>query len=150
FVLGIYLFGLPNNFGRTHHLDTVLVFSFLILAFSRCGDAWSIDRLIRTARRGNDSLIDRRTLSGEYTWPVRMIWVMMSLVFLAAGLSKLRHSGLEWITGDTMAIFLIQANYHSTDADPLTTWGLNLAQSSLLPHLLAAAGVILETGYPIA
>ena len=150
FILGLYLFGLPNNFGRTHHLDTILVFAFLVMALSRCGDAWSVDHLIRTARHGTDSLVQRRTLSGEYTWPVRTIWLVMSLIFFAAGFSKIRHSGLAWITSDTMAIFLIQNNYHNTDAEPLTSWGLNLAQSTWLPHLLAAAAVTLEVGYPIA
>lgn len=150
FILGLYLFGLPNSFGKTHHLDTLMVFCFLIMAFSRCGDAWSVDRLIQTARHGADSLAQRRSLSGEYTWPVRTIWVVTSLVLFAAGFSKLRHSGLQWITGDTMAIFLVQANYHTTDAEPLTSWGLNLAQSTRLSHLLAAAAVALEIGFPIA
>jgi predicted DCC family thiol-disulfide oxidoreductase YuxK len=148
FILGIYLFGLPNSFGKTHHLDILMVFCFLILAFSRCGDAWSVDCLIRKA--GHGSLARSRTLSGEYTWPVRAIWVVTSLVLFAAGFSKLRHSGLQWITGDTMAIFLIQANYHVTDAEPLTSWGLNLAQYTRLSHLLAAAAVMLEITFPIA
>jgi hypothetical protein len=150
FILGLYLFGLPNSFGKTHHLDTVMVFCFLVMAVSRCGDAWSVDRLIRTTRHRAESLAQRRTLSGEYTWPVRTIWVVTSLVLFAAGFSKLRHSGLQWITGDTMAIYLVQANYHLTDAEPLTSWGLNLAQSPRLSHLLAAAAVLLEITFPIA
>jgi predicted DCC family thiol-disulfide oxidoreductase YuxK len=150
FILGLYLFGLPNNFGRTHHLDTILVFAFLIMAVSRCGDSWSVDHLIRTARYGSDSSGDRPILSGEYTWPVRTIWLVMSLVLFAAGVSKIRHSGLGWITSDSMGIFLTQSNYHDTDAEPLTSWGLNLAQFPWAPHLLAAAAVMLELGFPIA
>lgn len=150
FILGLYLLGLPNNFGRTHHLDTILVFAFLVMAFSRCGDAWSVDVLIRTARHGTDSLAQRRILSGEYTWPVRAIWLVIALVYFAAGFAKIRHSGLQWITSDTMAIFLMQNQYHKTDAEPWTSWGLLLAQSTWLSHLLAAAGVLLEVSYPIA
>ena len=49
FVLCVYLFGLPNSFGKTHHLDILLLWTFLIMTFSRCGDSWSVDRLIKTA-----------------------------------------------------------------------------------------------------
>lgn len=150
FFLGLYLFGLPNNFGKTHHFETILVFAFLVMALSRCGDGWSVDCLIRTARRGTDSSSQRPSVSGEYTWPVRMIWLVMSLILFAAGVSKLRHSGLAWITSDSMAIFLLQHNYHIANSDPLTSWGLNLARHAWLPHLFAAATVILEVGYPIA
>ena len=55
FVFGIYLMGLPNSFGRTHHLDQLLIWAFLVMAFSRCGDAWSVDALIRKARAQSDA-----------------------------------------------------------------------------------------------
>ena len=54
FVLGLYLLGLPQNFiGEAwYHYDMLVVIVLGILAFSRCGDAFSADRLIRQARRG--------------------------------------------------------------------------------------------------
>jgi hypothetical protein len=150
FVLGFYLLGLPHNFGKVHHYDAILVFAFLFMAMSRCGDSWSFDRLIRTNRQGTNSSASRPMLSGEYTWPVRGMWVMMSLVFFAAGVSKLRHSGLGWITDDSMAIWLIQHQYHIANTDPLTAWGPYLAQSIWIPRVLGAVSLILEVGYPIA
>jgi len=150
FILGLYFFGLPNNFGKTHHLDTILVFAFVVMAVSRCGDSWSVDRLIRTARQGANSSAERPTLSGEYTWPIQTICLVFSLVLFEAGFSKLRHSGLAWITSDTMAIFLLQSNYHITDAEPLTSWGLYFARFPWLSHLLAATSIMLEVGYPLA
>jgi len=89
-------------------------------------------------------------MSGEYTWPVRAVWVMFALIFFAAGLSKLRHSGLEWILSDNMAIMLIQHHYHTANADPLVSWGLSLAQHIWLTRLMAAATVAFEVGYPLA
>jgi vitamin K-dependent gamma-carboxylase-like protein len=86
FVLGIYLFGLPHNFGQTYHFDALLVLAMGVLACSKAGDGCSIDVLLNG--RG-----DVRA-SGEYTWPVRTMWVAMSLVFFAAGLAKLRYGGL--------------------------------------------------------
>ena len=150
FLLSPYLFGIPQSFGKTHHLDAILVFIFLVMAVARCGDAWSADHLIRTVRRRDPGAHEPAIASGEYRWPVRMVWFLMSLVFFAAGVSKLRHSGLAWVTSETMAIFLVQHQYHIADEDPLTKWGLYLAQQPLLPHLLAAVSLALEVGYPLA
>src|SRR5215813_841700 len=49
-LLGICLLGLPNNFGKTHHSDAIVVLVMGIMAVSYCGDGWSIDRLIRIYR----------------------------------------------------------------------------------------------------
>lgn len=93
FVLSVYLFGLQNNFGKTHHLEILLLWVFLIMTFSRCGDSWSLDRLIKTARTGAGDDGERRTISGDYTWPIRLIWVVMSMIYFEAGISKLRRWG---------------------------------------------------------
>ena len=97
--VGAYLMGLPHNFGQTQHFDTLVVFASGALALSRAGDACSFDGLIAAARG--------RSLSpppddGEYRWPIRFVWVAMALIFCAAGVSKLRHSGLEWIFSDNL------------------------------------------------
>jgi hypothetical protein len=150
FVLGAYLLGIPNNFGKTHHFDALVVIIFGIMALSHCGDGCSLDQLIRQARQRNTLSVHQPRMSGEYTWPVRAVWVMFALIFFAAGLSKLRHSGLEWILSDNMAIMLIQHHYHTANADPLVSWGLSLAQHIWLTRLMAAATVAFEVGYPLA
>src|SRR6266516_1304002 len=70
-ILGVYLLGLPHNFGKTHHFDAILVFVLGIMALSRCGDSWSVDRLIWVARERFTSRAPH--MSGEYTWPVRTV-----------------------------------------------------------------------------
>jgi hypothetical protein len=147
FALGLYFCGMEVSFGKIHHMDHVVIFSFLIMAFSRCGDAFSVDALIRKARAG--ATPGPLATSGEYTWPVRMIWVVMALMYFAAGVSKLRHSGSEWIASDTMSHFLISHQYHISAADPLSSWGAALARRAMITHLLAATGLILELAQPI-
>src|SRR5215210_660871 len=147
FVFGVYLLGLPHNFGKVNHYDALVVIVLGIMAVSRCGDACSMDRLIRRVRQRDVSPGERLRASGEYTWPVRAVWVTLALIFFAAGVSKLRHSGLEWIFSDNMAILLVKARY--TD-DPLTSLGFYLSQYRWLPQLLAAATVALEVSYPLA
>lgn len=137
-VLGFYLLGLPHNFGHTYHFDALLVLALVVMAFSRAGDAWSIDALF--ARRDV-------TPSAEYTWPLRMIWTAMALVFFAAGLAKLRHGGLDWIVSANMEMILRRSAYHTSDADPITTLGLWIASHAWLSRLLAAFSVVAELGF---
>ena len=148
FVFGLYLFGVPASFGKIHHTEQALIFLFLIMAFSRCGDTFSIDALIRRSKAGATQ--KPPVMSGEYTWPVRMIWTVIALIYFAAGVSKLRHSGFEWITSDNMRYVLTLQYYHPSLADPLTSWGLAMARSAVIPRLLAAIGMILELAMPIA
>ena len=147
FILGMYLLGLPHSFGNINHYDALVVFVFGIMALSRCGDSCSIDRLIWKARHRNDTSGQRPQISGEYTWPIRAVWVMFALIFLGAGVSKLRHVGLEWIFSDNIAVLLLRAQFEGKSAVP---WGFFLAQHQWLTQLVAAATVAIEVGYPLA
>jgi hypothetical protein len=147
FIFGAYLLGLPHNFGKIHHFDALVVIVLGIMAVSRCGDAYSIDQLMRRGRRRGASSSERLRASGEYTWPVRAVWVTFALIFFAAGVSKLRHSGLEWIFSDNMAILLTRS---VEDDHPLLPWGVYLVEYSWLPQLLAAGTIALEISYPLA
>jgi hypothetical protein len=146
FALGSYLLGLPHNFGQTYHFDALLVFVLGALTLSRAGDAWSLDALIRASRSPAAAVPHP---SGEYTWPIRIVWVLMALVFFGAGLSKLRHGGVDWVMSDTMRTFLIRAHYGVSDADPLVGWGLLLAQWPWGPRLLAAVSMATELLFPL-
>jgi hypothetical protein len=138
FVLGFYLLGLPHNFGHTFHFDATIVIALGVLACSRAGDGWSIDAII--GRR-------RSAPSGEYTWPVRAIWVAISLMFLAAGIAKLRYGGVAWIFSSNLSIVLNRAAYHVSDADPITATGLWLARHAWMTRTLAAFTVLVEVGF---
>jgi hypothetical protein len=51
FFFGLYLLGLPNCWGKTGHGDAMLTLLMGVFMLSRAGDGWSIDGLIRAARR---------------------------------------------------------------------------------------------------
>src|SRR4249920_2678869 len=80
--------------------------------------------------------------SAEYTWPIRMVWTLMALVFLAAGIAKLRHGGTAWIASANMSVILLRSAYHTSDADPITTFGLWVASHAFLSRALAAAALV--------
>jgi hypothetical protein len=146
FLLGFYLFGLPNNFGKVHHLETPLLWFFLIMSFSRCGDAFSINALLARRKRAAPAPI----LSGNYRWPIQLFCCVLAAIYFEAGVSKLRHSGIQWVTSDLMAFYLVRAQYHITDAEPLTNWGLFIARYPILCHFSCAFALLLELAYPLA
>lgn len=144
FVLGVYLIGLPYNFGKTDHYDALFAIALCVMAVSRCGDRVSLDARI-AAGRGKGR--EQGLFSSEYTWPIRMVWVLLAAMYLAAGIAKLRNSGLGWITSE----FLAQAMVHSYHkGDPATDWGLYLAQSPLLCRGFAMSTLVIELGFWVA
>ncbi len=149
-VFGTYLLALPQNFGKTGHAHTIVVVVMGIMALSRCGDGFSVDRLIRKARQRNNAEVQRPLMSGEYTWPVRAAWLALAFIYFAAGVSKLRHSGLDWIFSDNMATLLISRNYLMNHQGDIADWGFYIAQYTWLPVLMAATTVVFEIGYPVA
>lgn len=141
--LGFYLLGLPHNFGHVYHFDAALVIALGVMACSRAGDACSLDAYRLQGRRGPHA-------SGEYTWPVRLVWTATALVFFAAGISKLRHGGIAWVMSDNMSIVLTSAAYHVSDADPVSTVGLWIARHAAISRTLAFVSLAIELSYVVA
>jgi predicted DCC family thiol-disulfide oxidoreductase YuxK len=147
FALGTYLMGLPHNFGQTQHFDTLVVFTCGALALSRAADACSLDGVIAAVR--NRSPLQPSD-DGEYRWPIRFVWVAMALIFCAAGISKLRHSGIEWILSDNLALILRRQQYHISDGEPLTRWGILVAHHGGAVRALALTALSIELLFPLA
>lgn len=136
----LYLLGLPFNFGKVYHLASIIIFTSSILAFSRCGDAFSIDALIRR-KRG----LPHPPPSGEYRWPVRMVWVLMSVLFFNAGMAKaIRGPIFDWIFSENMAILMTQRHYMNQNALPALNWGLFIAKHPILYMTFAASSILGE------
>jgi len=154
FVLGSYLLGLINSFAKVHHTESLMIIVFAVMAFSHCGDGFSLDRWLRDKgwlyKSGQNSKLAQR-IEGEYTWPIRLIWVLMTLVFCSAGVSKLRNSGLEWISSDYLSNFFISKSFTGNRAEPLIDWmALWLANKPFFYHSIAGMTVVLEVCAPLA
>ena len=133
--LGFFLLGLPNCFGKIHHLDGFPVLLLCILAVSRCADALSVDGALRGSR------VTPIDISWEYGWPVRLAQTLFLLVFFAAGWAKVRNGGLAWMTASNMrSIWLGELFTHI----PPTRLGSFVAQSNWLTQFAAVATVGLE------
>jgi hypothetical protein len=133
--LGFFLLGLPNCFGKIHHIDGFPVLLLLVLALSRASDALSLDRAWRPKRKPNTGP------SAGYGSPVRLAQTLFLLVFFAAGVSKLRNGGLAWMTADNMrAIWLGELFTHT----PPTALGAWLSKPAWLSQFAAVATVLVE------
>ena len=76
---------------------------------------------------------------------------MFILVFCAAGISKLRNSGLEWVTSDYMATLFISKGLAGDRAEPLIGWlPFWLGSKVWLCSFLAGLTVMLECCAPLA
>jgi hypothetical protein len=83
--LAVFVLGVPMQYGAVsarHHL----VWFAVILAFSPCGDVWSVDA------RGRPSPV----ASVRYGFPLRCVWLLFGLMYLFPGLAKLR-AGPSWV-----------------------------------------------------
>jgi hypothetical protein len=146
-VLGFYLTGLTHCFGKINHNDTVVPLLLLVLAMSRCGDAFSVDAWLATRRAARAGGKHERPASGAYTWPIRAVWLLTGLVFFAAGLSKLRNGGLAWITSDNMRHILLK--HHYPGFAPVSRIGLVLAEHAWITKPMAAFGMGVELLAPL-
>lgn len=143
FVLGVYVLGLPQCFGKIDHWSGLLVLTLGVLALARSGDAWSLDELLHRRRGGS-----RRTPSGEYRWPIEFARLLLVLVFFAAGIAKLRQGGLAWMSADNMRAILLAPHYANDRVLP--ELGLRIAGSPALCAFLALATIAAEAGAPLA
>jgi hypothetical protein len=140
-LLTFYLLGLQHNVGKIYYADAVIPLILLILAVARSGDRWSIDFLLRRAQATELG-------SGEYTWPIRLVWLLTAMIFFAAGVAKLTLGGVEWVLSDQLRDVLIGQHYRPLA--PTSTIGLVLAEHDTVCVVLAGLLVALETLSPLA
>lgn len=88
-----YVWGAFQWYGKVDHHHHVLWFA-LVLAASPCGDALSVDALLR-----------RRSAPAEpalaYGLPLRMCMLLMGVAYFFPGFWKIWRSGFDWFLGET-------------------------------------------------
>jgi uncharacterized membrane protein YphA (DoxX/SURF4 family) len=111
FSLGnLFLIAHAYSYGTHHHPDAAMAIFLLLLAFSPSGSCLSIDSYLRRFRigvKGASSWGIGARLHNAY-WPLLLTQVLLSLIYLSAGLCKLHRGGLDWINGYTLQNHLLQ------------------------------------------
>jgi len=137
-----YFQWIVQSAGKVDHNGLVFLLAVCVMACSRAADAWSVDAWLRK-RRG----LAAPPPSAEYSWPVRFIAVLVVTMYGAAGLTKLKTTGLAWATSDNLRNLMLA--HHFTHHPP-TALGVWLANYPTLCHLLAAGALLLEISSPLA
>ncbi len=82
-----------SSWGMIFHSENLLVLHVGILALAPSADAFSLD-----ARRRGAPV----EATPDHGWPVRLIWLVTVVVYLLAGIAKLRGAGLDWLGGERL------------------------------------------------
>jgi hypothetical protein len=139
-LLVLFYQGLLRSFGHYNHDEMAAVFCLLILAFTPCGDAFSIDSW-RSRKQTADGY--------RYAYPVFLMMLLMAWVYFSSALIKLRVAGLGYFSTDNLPALAI---YHSLDNLHDTNFKLAFRLPGVRQYLPVAVGLSLvwELLFPLA
>jgi hypothetical protein len=114
-----------------------------VLAIAPAAAVWSLDR-----RRRSGEAVEPRA---EFGWPLRLMSVITVLTYVLAGVAKLRHGGVDWISGDVLRNLVAHDNLRKIVLgdvhSPIGGW---LVGHAWLFPPMALASCAVELGAPIA
>jgi len=82
-------------------------------------------------------------LSPEYLWPVRLIRIYTVFIYFEAAFQKLRHTGLDWMSADSISMIIMAAPF-PTGLGTLIASHSSLAFASGFGILFIEAGAVLS------
>lgn len=109
FLLVLFYQGLVRSFGHFNHDEMLGTYCLAVLAFTPCGDMFSLDHWLRRTRR--------ELPLWAYAYPILLMQLLMAWVYFSSALIKLRVMGLRYLSSDnfpTLAIFHSLDNLHDT------------------------------------
>jgi hypothetical protein len=126
----VFLAGIWSSAGKILHNEVLLILATVPFLFA-----------------SPEARIGDRTESARWGWPTRASTIVIGAVYFAAGVQKLRHSGLAWVTSDNMRWILYGAA--RTARSPAPSLAHDLAGIAWLCHLLALGLLLLELTAPV-
>jgi hypothetical protein len=100
-LLGFYVLGIPQLYGKVNHYHYILWFAAL-LATSRCGDMFSCDAIFAAWKRADRGVIAPPSPSQAYTLPLRFVQLLLGLIYFFPGFWKWWHAGVDWAFSDNL------------------------------------------------
>ena len=96
-VLGLYVMGIPQFYGKIDHYHAFWWF-MLLLASSPSGHVLSLDAILRARSPGEAATTPGR----EYALPLRFVWLLIGVIYFFPGFWKFVISGAEWALSDNL------------------------------------------------
>ena len=108
-LLVVFYQGLLRSFGHFNHDEMVAVYFMVVLAFTPCGDAFSVDSWMRKTTKERPAF--------AYAYPILLMQLLLAWAYFSSALIKLRVAGLKYLSADnlpSLAIFHSLDNLHDT------------------------------------
>ena len=140
-LLVLFYQGLLRSFGHFNHDEMLAVYCLAVLAFTPCGDAFSLDSRIAKASKERPAF--------AYAYPILLMQLLIAWSYFSSALIKLRVGGLKYLSPDNLpalAIFHSLDNLHDTDFR-LAFW---LPQVRSWLPIAVALVLIWELAFPLA
>jgi hypothetical protein len=131
-VLVIFYQGLLRSFGHFNHDEMIVVYFMVVLAFTPCGDAFSIDSRIRKTTK------DRPLFA--YAYPILLMQSLLAWVYFSSALIKLRVAGMRYLSPDNLPALAI---FHSLDNLHDTSFRIAFWLPQVKQYLPIAVGFVL-------
>jgi predicted DCC family thiol-disulfide oxidoreductase YuxK len=141
-ISGVYVFGLPQLYGKINHYHHLLWF-MAILAASPCADALSLDALRASRRRADAGATEPPGPSLAYSLPLRFVWLMLGAIYFSAGFWKSWTGGYRWAFSDNLRNIMYNKWMELGDWTPF----FRLDQYPLLYKLSAAGSILFELSF---
>ncbi len=97
-LLVIFYQGLLRSLGHFNHDEIIAVYFLIVLAFSPCADAYSID-----AWRGRE----QRKPAFVYGYPILLMQLLMVWSYFSSALIKVRMAGFSYFSPDNLPALAI-------------------------------------------
>jgi hypothetical protein len=140
-LLVLFYQGLLRSFGHFNHDEMLAVYCLVVLAFTPCGDAFSIDsRWIKTKK-------ERPFFA--YAYPILLMQLLVAWTYFSSAIIKLRVAGWKYLSVDNLPALAI---FHSLDNLHDTSFRLAFRLPELKAYLPFVVGFILlwELLFPLA
>jgi hypothetical protein len=140
-LLFLFYQGLVRSFGHFNHDEMPIVYMLIVLAFTPCGDAFSLDSLFHRARVRVSDIV--------YGYPILLMRFLLAWSYFSSALIKLRVAGLGYFNADnlpTLAIMHSLDNLHDTHYK-LAFW---LPQARGVMTVAVVMIVLWELAFPLA
>lgn len=98
--------GMTRSYSKFGHAGLVPLYTLAVLCFTRCGDGWSLDRLIRQWR--GQPVAPADAPDPRYAWGRYVVWTVVAVSYVCAGLSKLFNGSLLWWSSTNMQRLLYE------------------------------------------
>jgi predicted DCC family thiol-disulfide oxidoreductase YuxK len=141
-VLGVYVLGVPQLYGKINHNHHMVWFA-TILAASPCGDALSVDAVRRAWRQRPLPVQPAPAVSLAYSVPLRFVWLLIGMIYFWAGTWKLWTEGWAWAFSDNLKFTMYEKWLQLGGWTPF----IRIDRYDTLCHLMAAYTIVFEIAF---